>query len=85
MVRLIVERLFMGKELVESKRGKYQINTQSERFKKENSREVIGRVDMKQTRKAYIIPEDGSGDIFIAAENTNHALHGDMVRISLSP
>jgi len=33
-VRLVVERLFMGKELVESKRGKYQINTESERFKR---------------------------------------------------
>ena len=84
-VRLIVERLLMGKELVESKRGKYQINTQSERFKKEMSREVTGRVDMKQTGKAYIIPEDGSEDIFIAAENTHHALHGDTVRVSLFP
>jgi len=85
MVRLVVERLFMGKELVQSKRGKYQINTESEKFRKENSREVIGRVDMKQTRKAYIIPEDGSEDIFIAAENTHHALHGDTVRVSLFP
>ncbi|MCX6287843.1 MAG: ribonuclease R [Bacteroidetes bacterium] len=85
MVRLVVERLFMGKELVESKRGKFQINTESERFKKEMSREVIGRVDMKQTGKAYIIPEDGSEDIFVAAENTHHALHGDTVRVSLFP
>jgi ribonuclease R len=85
MVRLVVERLFMGKELVQSKRGKYQVNTESEKFRKENSREVVGRVDMKQTRKAYIIPEDGSEDIFIAAENTHHALHGDTVRVSLFP
>ena len=85
MVRLVVERLFMGKELVESKRGKYQINKESERYKKESSREITGRVDMKQTGKAYIIPEDGSEDIFIAAENTNHALHGDTVRVSLFP
>jgi ribonuclease R len=84
-IRLVVERLLMGKELVESKRGKYQINTQSERFKKEMSRQVTGRVDMKQTGKAYIIPEDGSEDIFIAAENTHHALHGDTVRVSLFP
>ena len=85
MVRLVVERLFMGKELVQSKRGKYQINTESEKFRKENSREVIGRVDMKQTKKAYIITEDGSGDVFIAAENTHHALHGDTVKVSLFP
>jgi len=85
MVRLIIERLFMANELVESKRGKYHINTESDRFKKESSREVTGRVDMKQTGKAYIIPEDGSEDIFIAAENTNHAMHGDTVRVSLFP
>ncbi len=85
MVRLVVERLFMAKDLVQSKRGKYQINTQSEKFQKENSREVSGRVDMKQTGKAYIITEDGSGDVFIAAENTHHALHGDTVRVSLFP
>jgi len=85
MVRLVVERLFMAKELIESKRGKYQINTESGRFKKEMSREVTGRVDMKQTGKAYIIPEDGSEDVFVAAENTHHALHGDTVRVSLFP
>ncbi len=84
-VRLVVERLFMAKDLVESKRGKYQINKESERFKKETSREIIGRVDMKQTGKAYIIPEDGSEDVFIAAENTHHALHGDTVRVSIFP
>ena len=84
-VRLVVERLFMAKDLVESKRGKYQINKESERFKKETSREIIGRVDMKQTGKAYIIPEDGSEDVFIAAENTHHALHGDPVRVSIFP
>ena len=84
-VRLVVERLFMADDLVQSKRGKYQINTESERYKKEMSRDVTGRVDMKQTGKAYIVPEDGSEDIFIAAENTNHALHGDTVRVSLFP
>lgn len=85
MVRLVVERLFMSKDLVESKRGKYQINKESERYKKELSRDLTGRVDMKQTGKAYIIPEDGSEDVFIAAENTNHALHGDTVKVSLFP
>jgi len=85
MIRLIVERLFMNNDLVQSKRGKYQINTESERFKKEMSREITGRVDMKQTGKAYIIPEDGSEDVFVDAGNTHHALHGDTVKVSLFP
>ncbi len=85
MVRLVVERLFMVKDLVESKRGKYQINTESDKYKQEMNRDVVGRVDMKQTGKAYIIPADGSEDIFVAAENTSHALHGDTVRVRLFP
>jgi ribonuclease R len=84
-VRLAVENLYLADELVISKRGKYQVNTKSESFKRESSREVTGRIDMKQTGKAYLIPEDGSDDIFIDAANTGHALHGDTVRVSLFP
>jgi len=84
-VRLIIERLYIAKELVQGKRGKFQINTESERYKREMTREITGRVDMKQTGKAYLIPEDGSEDIYVAAGNTDHALHGDTVKVSLFP
>jgi ribonuclease R len=84
-VRLIIERLYMAKELVQDKRGKFQINTESEKYKRSVSKEITGRVDMKQTGKAYLIPEDGSEDVYIAAGNTDHALHGDTVKVSLFP
>jgi hypothetical protein len=32
---------------------------------------------MKSTGKAYVIPDEEGEDIFIAANNTGKALHGD--------
>jgi ribonuclease R len=40
---------------------------------------------MKNTGKAYVTPEDKTTDIFISANNTNHALHGDKVKVLLFP
>ncbi|HOI32155.1 MAG: ribonuclease R [Bacteroidales bacterium] len=49
------------------------------------SKLTIGKVDMKSTGKAYVIPEDGGEDIFIAANNTGQALHEDLVKVALFP
>ena len=47
---------------------------------------VEGTVDMKSTGKAYVILDDEGGeDVFIAANNTGHALHGDRVRVAMFP
>lgn len=46
---------------------------------------VIGKVDMKNTGKAYITPEKGGDDIYIAANNTFQALHEDIVKVYLFP
>ncbi len=46
---------------------------------------IVGIVDMKQTAKAYITTESYEEDVFIAASDTNHALHGDKVRVRLFP
>ena len=41
---------------------------------------------MKQTGKAYVIPNnDTMEDIMISANNTRHALHGDTVKVLLFP
>ncbi len=85
LVRLIVEELFMSKELVQTQRGKYQINKMNIKTDGKPRTNIIGTVDMKQTGKAYIIPEDKSEDIFISSNNTFHALHGDIVKVSLFP
>ncbi|MBU1368994.1 MAG: ribonuclease R, partial [Bacteroidetes bacterium] len=46
---------------------------------------LTGKVDMKSTGKAYVIPEEGGEDIFISANNTGQALHDDLVNVVLFP
>ena len=47
---------------------------------------VEGTVEMKSTGKAYVVRDDAEGeDIFIAANNTYKALHGDRVRVAMFP
>lgn len=46
---------------------------------------AIGRVDMKSTGKAYVTPEGGGEDIFIASNNTFQALNDDLVKVYLFP
>ena len=46
---------------------------------------VVGTVDMKNTGKAYVIPDEEGEDIFIAANNTGKALHGDKVKVAMFP
>ncbi|MBK9291961.1 MAG: ribonuclease R [Bacteroidetes bacterium] len=46
---------------------------------------VTGRVDMKSTGKAYVVPDEGGEDIFIAPNNTYKALHDDKVKVLLFP
>jgi len=49
-------------------------------------RYVEGVVEMKSTGKAYVIRDDEAGeDIFISANNTYKALHGDRVRVAMFP
>jgi len=85
LVRLIIEQLYMNKELVQAKRGKYRINVQDSVLRETVKTSITGKVDMKQTGKAYVVPEDKTEDVFISATNTNHALHGDIVRVFLFP
>ena len=70
--------------LVEEGRGKYKINPKNINDTPRN--QVVGTIDMKQTGKAYVIPdEEGQEDIMIAPNYTHHALHGDTVRVSMFP
>lgn len=46
---------------------------------------VEGVVDMKNTGKAYVIPDDDGDDIYIAPNNTGKALHGDRVKVAMFP
>ncbi len=45
---------------------------------------ITGRVDMTQNRAAYVVPEDGTEDIYVPADYTHTALHGDTVKVALA-
>jgi ribonuclease R len=85
LVNLAIGQLYKSGDLALSKRGKFQLNSENPRFEKSIKTLISGTIDMKQTGKAYVIPDDKSEDIFIAATNTNHALHGDKVQVFIFP
>lgn len=84
LVSNILHDLTMAQTIIEVKRGKFKLNP--ELISDMASRhEVTGTVDMKQTGKAYVMVKDQPEDIFIASNNTHHALHGDTVKVCLFP
>jgi len=84
LINLLAELTLAG-ELKEVKRGKYMINPERLRELASKKKYVTGRVDMKSTGKAYVIPVEGGEDVFIAANNVNHALHDDQVKVLIFP
>ncbi len=85
LVSTILAELLTEKSIEEIRPGKYKLNADRVFEQKDLSGTITGTVDMKNTGKAYIIPEDDSDDIFIAPNNTYHALHGDTVKVQLFP
>jgi len=83
LITLLQEMVTAG-ELTEVKAGKYTLNAQALDDLKIKKKYIIGTVDMKSTGKAYVIPEEGE-DIFISANNVNHALHDDLVEVFIFP
>ena len=84
-VSTILKELAEAKEIIEVRPGKYKLNSQNiGRFANKSSY-ITGKVDMKQTGKAYIISDEGGDDIYIAANNTFRAFHGDQVKVLIFP
>ena len=85
LIGTILFELFDKGITYEIQPGKYKINPEYLSEIKSHSPTLDGTVDMKQTGKAYVIPEDGGEDVFIAANNTYHAFHRDKVKVRLFP
>ena len=85
LVNTLIAELLQEETLLEVRPGKFKLNAAWAREQQDFSNTITGSVDMKNTGKAYISPEDGSDDIFIAPNNTYHALHGDTVKVQLFP
>ena len=82
-----IQQLAQEKHLIpDDHQGKYRINPKSIDDDLMPQNYVTGTIDMKQGGKAYVIPdEEGREDIQIAPNNTNHALHGDTVKVLMFP
>lgn len=84
LVTKIIEALESTGIIVALNRGKFTYNP--ELIAEKYSHTIIeGKLDMKQTGKAYVITKELDDDVFIAAGNTGHALHGDTVKVRLFP
>lgn len=71
--------------LIEPFKGKFQLNPLQQEVQKSFGPFLTGTVDMKQTGKAYIISKDSMEDIRVDSNNTNNAIHGDLVKVRLFP
>ncbi len=88
LVIATLQELAEAKILVadENARGKYKINPKNINDDLLPKNYLIGTIDMKQTGKAYVIPQDENReDVLISANNTHHALHGDTVKVLMFP
>ncbi len=85
LVVSFIHELLRDQVLTEQQKGKFKLNPGhiDERFAKECY--MTGTIDMKNTGKAFLIPEDGSEDVIIASTNTANALPGDKVKVFLFP
>ena len=86
LVQMTIYEMAEWKILVEEGRGKYKINPQHINDDLLPKNYIVGTIDMKQTGKAYVIPqEEGREDVMIAPNYTRHALHGDTVKVLMFP
>ncbi|HEX2976344.1 MAG TPA: ribonuclease R [Bacteroidales bacterium] len=84
LINSIIESLADSGIIIALNRGKYRYNPElvAEKFQHTI---IEGRVDMKQTGKAYVISKDVDEDVYIAPNNTGNALHNDTVKVRLFP
>ena len=82
----ILVDLFEQGKLLEERPYRYILNPEYLQEYGPKTQYVEGTVDMKSTGKAYVVLDDEAGeDVFIAANNTGHALHGDRVKVAMFP
>ncbi len=84
LVSNILYDLQNRKEIILVKRGKYQLHP-DKIAAAAVSPVITGTVDMKHTGKAYVITEELGEDVYIAPNNTHHALNDDKVKVRLFP
>lgn len=71
----LLDKLKHKGEVIETSHGSYKL--------KPKHAYMQGVIEITSTGAAYLLSEDGSEDVYIAARNTKHALNGDTVKIYL--
>jgi ribonuclease R len=85
LIRNAMAEMLQNKILVTGNRGKFRLNP-IHVAATETASVIEGRLSMKQTGKAYLISKSSEvEDVFIAFNNTGHALNGDIVKVHLFP
>ncbi|HZK06793.1 MAG TPA: ribonuclease R [Bacteroidales bacterium] len=85
LVKEIMHDMESNDVLAQYRRGKFKINPEHLPERVTTQALITGKVDMKQTGKAYIITDALEEDIYIGSSHTGHALHGDLVQVRLFP
>ncbi len=85
LINIILVELLEDGAITELKPGKYRISEEYAAQAPAIRKYITGKVDMKGTGKAYVINDEGGEDIYIAPNNTFHALNGDRVKVILFP
>lgn len=89
-----IDRLIEAKLMLKAGRGKYKLNYKQLSHKETNRNYVIGRIEIKRSGMAFVIPqndpndtqdESQSEDIFLADGNLGNALNNDLVKVVLFP
>ncbi len=75
LVNQILRELSISGQLTEMQAGKYKL--------KSTALFVQGKVDMISGGAAYVISEQTEDDIYIPQHKTNHAFHGDIVKVNV--
>jgi ribonuclease R len=84
LVSRILQDLAASDTVIHKGKERYILNPEADTFQ-DTAVKLTGSIDMKRTGKAYLIPDDKSEDVYIAASNTNHALDGDKAEVHLFP
>jgi ribonuclease R len=73
----LLEELKKDGKIAELERGKYHYDNPMNN--------VEGVIEVTQRGSAYVVPDEGDDDIFVAASDLNHALNGDRVVVTVYP
>lgn len=93
-VKKSIDKLVGAKLLIKSGRGKYKLNYKQLSSKESNLNFIVGRIEMKRSGMAFLIPQNKSNDskdesqsedIFISDGNLGNALNNDLVKVSIFP